>query len=75
MDDRRAALVRAARTAAESVYGNQFFDVEIEAAISLALEEAAKVADWPHPASEGWGEEMAGRIAAAEDIRALKGNK
>ena len=73
MDDRRAALVRAARTAAESVYGNQFFDVEIEAAISLALEEAAVACeniygeegcacnDWPTPE----------QCAAA--IRALKG--
>jgi hypothetical protein len=39
------------------------------------LEEAATVADWPYPVSEGWGEEMAGRIAAAEDIRALIGKE
>ena len=44
------------------------------AVVAMVLEEAAKVADWPYPASEGWGEEMAGRIAAAEDIRALKEN-
>lgn len=40
-----------------------------------ALEEAAKVADWPYSASDGWSEEQAGRIAAAEDIRALMGKK
>ena len=38
-------LVERARTAAEKVYGTQFFNVEIEAAIAVVLEEAAKVAD------------------------------
>ena len=36
-------LVERARTAAEKVYGTQFFNVEIEAAIAVVLEEAAKV--------------------------------
>ena len=34
-------LVERARTAAEKVYGTQFFNVEIEAAIAVVLEEAA----------------------------------
>jgi len=34
-------LVERARTAAEQVYGTQFFNIEIEAAIAVALEEAA----------------------------------
>lgn len=37
-------LVERARTAAEKVYGTQFFNIEIEAAIAVVLEEAAKVA-------------------------------
>ena len=38
-------LVERARVGAEKVYGTQFFNVEIEAAIAVALEEAAKVAE------------------------------
>jgi hypothetical protein len=70
-------LVEAVARAMAEAWDNEgrVIDAAI-AAIALirpaTLEEAAKVADWPYPASEGWGEEMAGRIAAAEDIRALK---
>jgi hypothetical protein len=69
-------LVERARTAAEKVYGTQFFNEEIEAAIAIALEEAAKVAD--ANALEAWcfgADETRGlmRLQAADIAAAIRG--
>ena len=62
-------LVERARTAAEKVYGTQFFNVEIEAALAVALEEAANVCERRFMGDHNREDMEARRCAAA--IRAM----
>jgi uncharacterized membrane protein len=67
-------LVERARTAAEKVYGTQFFNVEIEAAIAVVLEEAAKeVEKWQQVHFDDGGNMHVSNITStiAAAIRAL----